>query len=569
MKINWMIKQSKNNSKKGMALITVILLMLVFTILFSGGIFIATQNSKSAVKAQNYTETYYSAESGINVMAELIRQASTLLYDSSTDNDVFKDTLDAKVSNGLATTGVTNIAPNKYLVSMGDISSEVTITPLLVDDEMVATFVRARYQIDAVGTKDYETRSLSTTMNVQYYLPKPDGGGNTFYSDSAVLVSGNINMSGSALVEDGPITTTSLSNSAITFSGNPKVNNIQIRNLQSPCSANIGSDKPISAPDWWVKQENICATGSSKLKEYTRDPFLPTIVMPTIPTATAKLPKLTIKPQWSSFELVNSNGDLTFNWSWFEGSDNYTYVIPAASDTYYVPKFHLTANHPLQLIIDVGDRDISIVTDSLKMSSHFKVQGSGTLTIYVNDTNTNNIEMNLTSADPGVGNKEDVNKTIVYVYGKYTVTEKKEKKVVNKKITASGNSNYYISIMGEYLDVEFTGSAKFNGNLVTGGSNVTVSGGSTSSAQLFYSPYASVNFVGSGTLYGAVIAKDFTASGGSKLYYSPEAFENLPFDITSPVGGDSGGSGGGGSGPGSGDEANRIFIINQTPIVEQ
>ena len=96
--------------------------------------------------------------------------------------------------------------------------------------------------------------------------------------------------------------------------------------------------------------------------------------------------------------------------------------------------------------------------------------------------------------------------------------------------------------MAANLDLLLSGSGKIDGYVVTGGTSVVVSGGSSSAVALYYAPLAKFELIQGGSINGAVIANQFYSEGGVNLYYYDVAFDNFPFEVLDPI---SGGIGGG------------------------
>ncbi|NLC41688.1 MAG: hypothetical protein GX775_02395 [Erysipelothrix sp.] len=97
------------------------------------------------------------------------------------------------------------------------------------------------------------------------------------------------------------------------------------------------------------------------------------------------------------------------------------------------------------------------------------------------------------------------------------------------------------------------------GNFITGGNEVRMSGGTASDATLVYLANPSANFImdGSSNFRGAIITAGFESSGDVSITYDPSIFENIPFEITSPV--DNNLSSG----------QTQSFTMKQYPVIEQ
>ncbi|MEK4091184.1 DUF7305 domain-containing protein [Viridibacillus sp. FSL H8-0110] len=170
----------------------------------------------------------------------------------------------------------------------------------------------------------------------------------------------------------------------------------------------------------------------------------------------------------------------------------------------------LSSNY--SLTINVGNTDKSLLVDHLNIDNgHINIIGSGKLTIYVKDKIT-------TNSSSTVNNNGSISKLKVYYKG-------------NNAINMAGDQRIFGSLYAKNANIKFGGSGGFQGDIYSGGSKVELDGASSAITKVFFAPNADVTLSGSGNITGAVIAKSFTASGGSYVQYAssnPIPIETVP-----------------------------------------
>ncbi|MDG5786868.1 PilX N-terminal domain-containing pilus assembly protein [Evansella sp. AB-P1] len=160
------------------------------------------------------------------------------------------------------------------------------------------------------------------------------------------------------------------------------------------------------------------------------------------------------------------------------------------------------------LTINVGDSEKDLIVNHLNLyNGHIKLEGTGTLNIIVKDS--------ITLGSGSINNNGQIDKLNIYL----------EENVNN--ISVGSNQKIFGSLIAEVADVSLSGGGGFQGHIVTGGSNVTVSGGVYTNSGIIYAPDAHVKFTGGAETVGAVIANTFEADGGVEITF-PENKEDFP-----------------------------------------
>lgn len=201
---------------------------------------------------------------------------------------------------------------------------------------------------------------------------------------------------------------------------------------------------------------------------------------------------------------VIHDGDLLINHNL---TDKYTLNM---TDNMKFKNIILSSNY--SLTINVGNTDKAILIDHLNIENgHINIVGSGKLSIYVKDKIT-------TNSSSSVNNNGDISQLKVYYNG-------------NNVINMSGDQKIFGSLYAKNANIKFRGSGGFQGDIYSGGSKVELDGDSSAITRVFFTPNADVTLSGSGKITGAVIAKSFTASGGSFVQFAssnPIPIETIP-----------------------------------------
>lgn len=187
------------------------------------------------------------------------------------------------------------------------------------------------------------------------------------------------------------------------------------------------------------------------------------------------------------------------------------------------------------LNIDVGSSEKSLLVNTLNISGGFiNIIGEGTLTIYV----TGEI---ILAGNTKLNENGYVNQLNIFWAGSGNSNPP-------KSLGFGGNQTINGSIHAEDANFSLSGSGNVKGNLFTGGSDLTITGGSSNHTQLFFAPNADITFSGSGTVRGRVIGKNvhFPGSDGKVIFDNYlDNYIKGPISIETLQEFNEGGSGGG------------------------
>ena len=178
-------------------------------------------------------------------------------------------------------------------------------------------------------------------------------------------------------------------------------------------------------------------------------------------------------------------------------------------DGLYLPEISVTGDNILS--IEVNGESTLFVGNFNIIQGHVHLTGSGSLTIA--------IETNFSlSGSSTINNSGDVNDFFINYGG-------------TNNLSFAGATEYNGGIFVETADVTITGSNSLKGSLISGGSNITISGAASANSRVIYAPNAHVSMTGSSVIYGSVISASFMASGNSSVHFNEISDEDLP-DLT-------------------------------------
>lgn len=376
-----MLVKNPLRNQRGVALTVVMLVLLVFTILYAGASYVSNKNLGTSVKTQNYSQEYYNLESGINIMVDQIKTLTQEESAKTTSLSELKFQLTDKIiTKGLTGSSLQFQSNGEYIVSLESILTKITVESLSSDDSI-------HLQLTASSVP---TSAGSPSRTLQSALVISSEGTTTtpsFTTEYALFIKDSLDAS-SLKVYGAPIANSSLTGNLkvgwstgitgeVHLQTNPETEFAKTAIGLTNCSTAF--DSRVVIPDN-LSLFNPCTQVVQK--DFSQ--FQPSMKMPDFPVQiTNKLPSFTTA---GGAKIVMNDGSFKTSSVWSEPGGRIQYEFPQGSSEYYVPKFEVINSQPLELV--VGDRDITIVTDRLELSSAFTVVGTGSVTFYVSDTNT-------------------------------------------------------------------------------------------------------------------------------------------------------------------------------------
>ncbi|OLS02741.1 DUF7305 domain-containing protein [Tissierella creatinophila] len=198
-------------------------------------------------------------------------------------------------------------------------------------------------------------------------------------------------------------------------------------------------------------------------------------------------------PQYP-IDLLNK-GIIKTNW------DNSNPIINSSS--YYDS---IIVDQDYSLTIDANKSDVILRVKDFNVSQgHLKILGHKDVKIFIE----NFISLK------GSFNNENNNKNVEIYYN-----GDKEMNIMNE--TKINGSIYLKS-----ADFNLGNGGSINGNIISGGKKISISGGTYIQDGLIYAPNAKLTLTAGGKINGAIICNDFNMSGGGSITYSPQYIDSV------------------------------------------
>jgi cytoskeletal protein CcmA (bactofilin family) len=192
----------------------------------------------------------------------------------------------------------------------------------------------------------------------------------------------------------------------------------------------------------------------------------------------------------------------------------------------YTPSLSVASNRTLT--INVGNQDRTLRIGNFNMTQgHLNIisEGEGSLQLYIDDNfNIGGGSTMNNNSNPGDFERSPLGLLIAYAG--------------SNEFVVSGNQTINANMFVKDADLDFTGSGKVNGNVISGGENVTIRGDGTNNSRVIYAPNAHVDMTGSGKINGSLVAKSFQGTGNFYVNYTTDFEETLP-DLPGSAGGGS------------------------------
>lgn len=288
----------------------------------------------------------------------------------------------------------------------------------------------------------------------------------------AVFAGTSIDLTGSAAIL-GDTGTNAITANSVELNGNPRIHGeLQI----GPGGIH---DETVNYPNW-ADATLFIEDGISNLPaplSYDLPPF----------------PQYPPKTNFGSNILLQGNASLT--------------MAAGSYDNMFIPEISVRSN--TTLTIDTGGLDRTIHVGNLDIQQgHVNIIGGGDVTFKVEDNITLNGSSTLNSGS-------EQSSVITYYKG-------------SEDIDFGGSTTFNSSMFAETADLHLRGSGGIQGNIITGGDNVTVYGNAEATSRVVYAPNSFVDLGGSGRIRGSVIADSFRAFGNARVIYEGEYDEDLP-----------------------------------------
>lgn len=466
--MNGIVKYLRNHT--GSTLMLTLITFAVLAILGMAILAVSSSHLKMTTAERDYQAVYYIAEAGLNQRLSEIKAEITKIYGETTSEIDFFQQFDNYIN-----------IPVDPVDSFDSVNGQQPIVRVEIDKS------DTKYTIKSTGEIGNRQRTVMQTIELTW-APRSSGG--NMLNDMTAFVNSTIRLTGGAKVI-GNIGSNSDADNAIFGDGGAVVEG-DIYHVGKKSS---------------IVQIISTHTGDKKgdlaVREYVLPPF------PTYPLNYEK-PAVTeiAADQWNKYNIINSEGDLNCN-SYIVAASNY--VLDLDKD-YQFRNILVSGNTILK--INVGNVDRSIVVDHLNIASgDIKLLGTGKLTIYANKVSIGQGEINKGNAP-----QDDAKRLNIYIKG-----------TTPAQTLAFGSGEIYGSIYAENANFELGQGKRLEGNLVTGGTSVNISGGSSANIKLIYAPNAAINVEGGANINGTLICNTLSAKGGATLNFGEFSLDEIPF----------------------------------------
>lgn len=238
--------------------------------------------------------------------------------------------------------------------------------------------------------------------------------------------------------------------------------------------------------------------------------------------------------------LVNSNAELTFPqaaWNLNESTVTYKLTENARYSSINIPKSYFE-----YFYIDVGDKDIEIVTDKLFLDGAFTLKGTGTLTIFISDKYMNtptqaaqNVRIDPTRLTIADKTELSDNRRVAIVYDTPDSFEASPIKVTLQPWSNTAS----LTVVAKHMDLRVVGLADINALSWGKNSKATVQSSSTFSSNLFYFKEGTIDYQAQ-DFRGGLIAKEVNMENSSPSITNDNSISLVGFpleiDWTTPSG---------------------------------
>lgn len=403
---------------------------------------------------------------------------SILTYSSGLRSAMFSSTL--RIVDTFTGNQANSIAQSTMMVVMNDIREKGGSSMFVpasggTYQSMITHWddVRGSYQIETVSSGDtlkivthglYEEKVSSSRAGLLATYPV----WNPLFNN-AVHTEGNITLNGSANIK-GHVSTNSTAENAVYLSSTALIDS----------SLYIGPGGDINSVI--NKQDPNAENVGLETEVMAEEEDYP---MPSFPAYPSKM------PQGQSVNL-SGNNPATLQFNDYNG--------------YYIPEIVVKGgNH---LTVEVNGESVLYTSRFEVNQGHFHITGTGSLTIIAEDV-----------FDIGGNSSVNANGETSRVFTFYGGSS---------NLSFGGTTVYNAGLFVKTADITITGSNTFQGSLISGGDNVTLSGNASVNARVIYAPSAHVSMSGASYINGAVVSNTFSASNNSIVDFTEISDDELP-----------------------------------------
>jgi hypothetical protein len=466
---------------KGVALITVLLTFLVLVILIGALVMSSLANQNTTLKANNYSKSYYIAETGLNLRSAQISEIFYELVDENPDpNDLFINFEQA-----------ISLLPNviSYPSTDDDDFSTLSFVPSETNYDYPDYLF---YTLSSTGSVNGITRTLTKEFGYHYTKSGPG-----LIIGKAVLTQRSMSIGEQGSIIIGAIASNLLDGTQINLN-NTTQNDIDMVFVPTGRTSSVINPTKVN----------------NRITEVSSPFIFPTIVYPTIPSTTP----ITISPYTFSNNKASIN---VYQYSYLE---------------------NLSVADGQILTVNLGTRGTAnsrkiLRVKNMNVSGGIRILGTGRLLlIYDYGTGTMSLGPKFNVCGNVVGSCLDENPDYTkFLFYLKTSNVTSGNIAAYPKLVFENQHIFYGSILGEFVNIGIK-SGNFKGHIVTSGKTIEFTSNSVIHEVLFYAPFADITISSNAVLSGSLVGNTFSISNPqTRVTYVEVDKESFPFTIDFPV----------------------------------
>lgn len=486
MKLWFEIKKLKNN-EQGIALISVIMVLVVVSVLGVSLMGLAASNMKMSTGERSNQSTYYIAESGATLMMNEVNKQVLAAYTLTSTKDAFyvKAKENLLANHFFNERDISTINPNiTFEETYGDQPSAM-VSVEIVDENL------GEYKIVSKGTINNSTRVVEKEFKLRWVSKTT-----VVLPDAAIFVDGKITVDSNSATINGSIGTNSIEEDFIDVHPNFYLDETKYKFFVGPGAPNGGKD--VINKDFQnieVLDERI----PLQLKTFNPTPNLPfpeTIIYNNQGTAVTK----NVRSNNGNLDITVENSKIAAV-DWTNGTNGLTKVPD--QDVYQMVLNNLNFNigsSNSRFEINIGTKNVELfVNGDFSVTNQLDVMGTGTLSIYVNgkidlqNSLVNKVNIIKENGVEKITKRAGLAQINIYLR-KSTTTVPKDVSITSTNTILNAN------IYAEDADFTFNGGY-FIGRLITEGDLI---------------------MSGNNNIGGQVIGNTFSMTGNSLINFVPD-----------------------------------------------
>jgi len=462
--------QKRWMSNEGSALPIVLTIMVIVVIFSVTALTIGSASMKQAENQELRVQAYYMARSGAHAVASLIlNKAETL---SETDMNTFVSNLNGKTSEpfNLDGTGEIRVTVTKPSEDLLVVSS----TALL---ETMKQTVSVDILVEKSATKLILTKAAYSSGEIK--INNGNVYGDIFASEKVTFTGGKVH--GEVYVSDGISVVPNGSNTGY-YNGSPKPQPV------TPTFSTVSFPDPPTKPVISTHVSSLTVDTSGEIRNdiyFTNGIF--------VNNGKLTIYKSSDREIYANRFTVGGSGVVN------DDGGNGALLLYIEND------FSVTANN--NITFTIGDSDTNIVMKKLNLGGNIIVKRpagkKGKLNLYISE------EFNFNYGQIKFEGEEDETQAInLYYEG-------------TKTLTLASNAAIPGLLYVKQADLKLSGGSRTSGCIISGGKNITITGGANIISDMIYAPDASVTISAGGNVTGCIISDSLTMDGGAVLTFKP------------------------------------------------